>query len=309
MKLNLPIAFASLMLSLMLWFVVYSQNAPQPEIVNAPLSLDGLDDSKYFVRKAPSDIRIMVSAPAERIREMREDRVTASIDLSKPENGSHEYPVSLSPAWVAKYIEGRSTARIVLEAMATREIDVTRVEKGVLRDSNLRIFNKRMAPPKVTLRGPESEVASVTVAQSFLDLSEIDPLNPREKEAEVVPLDRRGNRPQHVRPTPNNVVHLFTIGASPGTKVATVVPDLNVSYASTVLPNGYEINPKTVNISGRPVDLANVSKVPTETIRFTGLAKTQTFKVRLRAPEGTNIVGSQIVSVTVKVKPGPKPTV
>jgi YbbR domain-containing protein len=251
----------------------------------------------------------MVSAPAERIRQMREDRVTASVDLSKPVTGVHEYPVSLSPAWVAKYIDGRPTVRLTIEAMDSRTLPITRVEKGVLRDSNLQIFNKRMSPKEVTVRGPESEVATVVVARAFLDLSEIDPLNTQPQEAEVVPLDRRGNRPQHVHTTPNNVVHFFSIGASPSTKVATVVPDLSVTYASNVLPNGYDIDPKTVSLAGRPVDLANVSKVPTETIRITGLAQTRSFKVRLLAPEGTNIVGPPTVSVTVKVRPGPKTTV
>ena len=309
MKVNIPIAFASLFLSLMLWFVVYSQNAPQPEIVNAPLSLDGLDDTRFFARKYPTDVRLMVSAPAEQIRQMREDRVTASVDLSSPITGTHDYPVSLSPAWVAKFIDGRPLARLTIEAMDSRTVPITRFEKGVLRDDNLQIFNKRMSPKEVTVRGPASEVATVVAARAFLDLSEIDPLNPQPQEAEVVPIDQRGNRPQHVHTTPSNVVHFFSIGASPGSKVATVVPDLSVSYASSVLPNGYDINPKTVHLTGRPIDLANISKVPTETIRFTGLAETKTFKVKLRPPAGTNLSESPYVSVTVKVRPAPKPAV
>jgi len=307
-KLNIPIAFASLLLSLMLWFVVYSQNAPRPDIINAPLSLDGLDDSRTFVRKSPNDIRLVVSAPADRLQAMRDERVTASVDLSQPIPGTHEYPVILSPAWVRNYVDTKPTARLTIEPMTNRVVPVYRMEKGRLRDQDLQLTNKRTSPSQVTVRGPESEVTTVVEARAYLDLSEIDPLNTQPQESEVVPLDRRGNRPQHVRTTPAVVVHFFSIGASPGLKVATVVPDLDVSYDPSVIPNGYEISPKVVNLTGKPVALINVSKVPTERIRLQKLSANRKVRVRLIAPAGTEILGPKTVEVTVKVLPGAKPS-
>lgn len=307
MKVNVPIAFASLLLSLMLWFVVYSQNAPRPDTQNAPLTLDGLDDTRFFVRKAPTDVRLVVSAPADRIQAMHDERVTASVDLSQPIPGTHDYPVILSPAWVTKYVDIRPVARIAIEQMANRVVPVYRMEKGALRDQDLQLTNKRTSPAQVTVRGPESEVATVVEARAYLDLSEIDPLNTQPQESEVVPLDRRGNRPQHVRTTPAVVVHFFSIGASPGLKVATVVPDLEVSYSASVIPNGYDLKPRVVNLTGKPAALINVSKVPTERIRIQNLSANRTVRVRLIAPAGTEIMGSKTVDVTLKVLPGAKP--
>lgn len=292
----------------MLWFVVYSQNAPRPDIINAPLSLDGLDDSRSFVRKYPNDVRLVVSAPADRIQAMHDERVTASVDLSQPAPGTHDYPVVLSPAWVTEYVDAKPTARLTIEPMANRVVPVYRMEKGKLRDQDLQLTNKRTSPSQVTVRGPESEVSTVVEARAYLDLSEIDPLNTQPQESEVVPLDRRGNRPQHVRTTPAVVVHFFSIGASPGLKVATVVPDLDVSYDPSVIPNGYDLNPKVVNLTGKPAALINVSKVPTQRIRLQKLSTNRTIRVRLIAPPGTEILGPKTVDVTLKVLPGAKPS-
>lgn len=306
MKPNLPIAFASLLLSLMLWFVVFAQNLPEPSTLNAPIAIDGLDDGRFFIRKAPTDVRLAFSGPAERIKTMREERVTASVDLSQPEPGTHNYPVSLSPAWVGKYLLGpRPTASVQIERIASRSVPVTSVVKGTLRDPNLQIIEKHLSPQRVTVRGPESEVSAIDEVRAYLDLSSIDPSRPDPQEAELVPLDGRGGRPQHVRTIPSVVVNYFSIGASPSTKLAQVVPDLDVTYDPSVLPDGYRLKPDTVSLAGKPAVLANVSKVPTETVHARRITGTSTFKVRLLAPGGTSVVGSTLVEVTVLVRPAP----
>lgn len=306
MKLNLPIAFASLILSLMLWFVAYAQNMPTPSPITAPLALDGLDEGRYFIRKAPTDVRIVVSGPAERIQTMREERVTTSVDLSQPKLGVHDYPVAISPTWVAPYLVGsRPTVRISIEPVGSRQLTVTPVLKGTLRDRDLQILDRRVSPTKVTVRGPQSEVDSIREARAYLDLSAVDPEHPDTQDAVIVPLDEHETSPAHVRATPSVVVAFYTIGAAASSKPALVVPNVQVSYAPGVVTNGYAADPPSVNLTGKPAILANVSKIPTEPILDADLQQTHTYRVRLLPPAGTSIQGSPYVRVTVKVRPAP----
>ena len=175
MKPNLPIAFASLMLSVMLWFVVYAQSVPEPLPLRATLALDGLDDARFFVRKVPNDVRLDVSMPADRAKELGDQQVSASVDLSEPKEGTHPYPVAISPSWVVRYLSGvRPTVPITIERIARRTVVVTTLVKGSLSDPRLRLNDKRVLPPSVTVSGPASEVATIREARVYLDLSLID---------------------------------------------------------------------------------------------------------------------------------------
>ncbi|GEM_PF-3348129 len=309
MRFNVPIGLASLMLSIMLWFVVYAQTVPEPIPLRATLALDGLNDARFFVRKAPADVRLDVSAPVERAKELRDQQISASVDLSEPKEGTHDYPVAITPSWVVRFLSGtRPMARITIESVDSRTMDVTSVVKGSLRDSNLRINEKRVLPQQVTISGPASEVAAIREARVYLDLSLVDPRQPEYQEAEVIPLDTKETRPPHVHVSPTRVINSFSVGPSPSTKLASVVPDLSgVTYASSVLPDGYRLDPETITLAGKPALLANVSKAPTEVVHARGLTKTRTFRVKLVAPAGTVIVGPDTVNVTVRTVPAQPP--
>lgn len=310
MKPNVPIAFASLLLSVMLWFVVYAQTVPDPRPVVASLSIDGLDDGQYFVRKIPSDVRLVVNAPADRAKELGDERVTASVDLSIPKTGVHDYPVSISPDWVRRYLEdAKPTVRVEVEPVDSQVVKITSVVKGALQDRNLQLVSKRLSPTQVTVRGPASEVASVREVRAYLDLAEIDSLNQEPQQSELVPLDGKGARPAHVRTIPAFAANVFKLVPAEATKPAQIVPDLDVTYDASVLPNGYSIEPKTVTLSGRPAVLANVSKVPTEVVRVRGLGRSRTFRVRLLPPAGTTIVESPVIDVTLLVRAAPEPLI
>ena len=125
----------------------------------------------------------------------------------------------------------------------------------------------------------------------------------------MIPLDANETRPPHVKVTPEIVVNSVSVGPTPSTKVAAVVPDLSgVSYdSSRVLPDGYRVEPEMVTLAGKPSVLANVSKVPTEIVRARGLRADRQVSVRLIAPMGTMIVGSETVKMTLRTIPAPPP--
>ncbi len=306
---NLPIALSSLVLSVMLWFVVYAQTVPDPRPVNVPLAIDGLDDSRFFPRKIPTDLRLVVNAPADRAKELADERVTASVDLSSAVVGIHDYPVSVSPDWVRRYLDDRRPkVRVEIEPIAKRVVPVMSVVKGAIKDRNLQLKGRTLSPAQVTLRGPASEVASVQEVRAYVDLTEIGAANQEPQETELVILDARGSRPQHVRINPSMAVSTFKLVAAAATKTAEVVPDLSdVTYHPGFLPGGFRLDPEVVTISGKPATLTNVSKVPTEIVALHGVNRSRTVRVRLLAPAGTTIVGKPVVELTVLVLPAPAP--
>jgi len=309
-KPNLPIAFASVLLSVMLWFVVYVQNVPEPIPLRATLALDGVNETKFFVRKVPSDIRLDVAMTAEKAKELGDQQVTASVDLSDPKEGTNEYPVAISPSWVVGFLSGsRPTARITIEKTDRHSLPVRIIVMGALSDPKLRLNETRALPPKVMVSGPATEVGMVRELRAYLDLSQIDVHHNEYQQIDVVPIDANGVRPQHLKVSPEAVVASVSFGPSPSTKVASVVPDLaDVSYDTTVVKaNGYALEPDTVVLSGNPAVLANVSKVPTEIVHANGLKADRTLSIRLIAPAGTQIVGSDRVRLTLRTLPAPKP--
>lgn len=304
MRFNLPIAFASLLLSIMLWFVVYVQNVPEPDTLTAQLVLDGLDESRYFVRNSPIDVRLMVNGPSDRLKEMREETLTAYVDLSQPKTGTHDYVINLAPAWISRYlIRARPTARIEIEPVTERTMTVSHMVKGSLRDPSLQITNQTYSPKEVVVKGPKSEVDSVKEVRSYFDLSKVDPLEPSAQVSDIVPIDHRDERPPHVRTTPPMVVNSFKIVVPPSTKPALVVLDSEVTYDPSVKAGGYRVSPTTVTLKGNPALLTNVSKVPTDLLRVRDLDRTRTYRVRLLPPAGTTIVGPKEVDVTLLVRP------
>ncbi len=306
---NWPIALASLTVSVMLWFVVYAQSVPDPKTVRAPLTVDGLDRSRFFLRELPNDVRLTVNAPADRANDLVEERVTASVDLSNPRNGTHDYPVTVSPDWVRRYIgDARLTARVTIEPMESRTMRITHKVKGSLPDANLQLVSSRIAPEKAEVIGPASEVETVSTVQAFLDLSAISAVDGKPQESKLIVLDDRGVRPQDVQTSPMYAQFTYKIDAAETTKPVTVVlPELDVSYDASVRGNGYRIYPPSVNLRGKPAVLTNVSKLYTEHVRARNLARDRTVRVRLVPPQGTEIVGPKEVSVTYLVLPAPVP--
>lgn len=303
---NWPIAFASLTVSVMLWFVVYAQNMPEAHSQRASLVIDGLNDRSFFVRKIPTDVRLLVNAPAERDKDLAEERITASVDLSEAKEGIHEYPVVISPDWVRRYVKDVPTVRVEIERVANRTLPISGQAKGSLPDKGLQIVSRTLSPKVVIVYGPASEVNTVQEVRAFLDLSAINPVNQEPQETDLIPLDAHGSRPPDVQTIPRLALYSYKIDAAEETKPVTVVlPALEVSTEPSFRSNGYRIDPPSVDLRGKPSVLANVSKVYTEPVQVSGLTRDRTVRVRLVAPAGTTIVGPKEVSVTYFVLPAP----
>ena len=305
---NWPIALASLVVSVMLWFVVYAQSVPAPQNVRAPIAIDGLDRSRFFVRDLPNDLRLVVNAPADRAKDLADERITASVDLSSPRTGTHVYPVTVSPDWVRRYIDARPTAQVSIEPVESRTLRITRKVKGLLPDASLQLTSTTLSPEKAEITGPASEVESVAEVRAFFDLSAISATDGKPQESKLIVLDSRGVRPQDVQTTPMYAQYTYQIEVAETTKPAIVVADVDdVTYDSSVVGNGYRIDPPSVDVKGHPDVLARVSQIHAIPVHAHGISRDRTFRVRLVPPKGTQIVGPKEVSVTILVLPIPKP--
>ena len=306
---NWPIALASLTLSIMLWFVVYAQNVPAPQNVRAPLTVDGLNDRSFFVRKIPNDVRLVVNAPADRAKDLAQERVTAAVDLSEPREGLHDYPLMVSPDWVRRYLQDSTpTVRVEIERVATRSLPITSVVKGALSDRNIQVVRRVLSPRQATLYGPASEVDAVREVRAYLDLSAISAVNQEPQESDLVPLDDRGGRPQDVQTTPRIALYTFKLDAAERTQPTAVRVNVDdVTYDPSVVGNGIRVDPPSVDIKGKPDALSRVDQIQAAPIHAHGITRDRTFRVKLIPPRGTTLVGPKEVSVTILVLPAPKP--
>lgn len=306
---NLPIAAASLGLSVLLWMVVYtnSPTANQPVSFTAPLVAQGVEERRFAVTKIDPNVRFSAIGDINRLTAVRRDGVTATVDLSNATPGTATYPVRLSPPWLTDIVVNRPlTVRVTIEPIARKTLPVTLDTVGRLRDDNLALSQSPLEPSEIVLTGPESAVRRTTKALVTLDLGEVDPNAPREATLPVRLADADGNLVSGARVVaePPTVLATPVLSLAPAEKTVLVSPIFEGTPAAGFAPSGYRLDPEQITLRGDASLLAQTSKVFTEPISVRGVRSDLSVRVRLRIPPGTRLVeGRETVRVRYLVRP------
>ena len=166
-KVNLPIAFLSLVTSSLLWASVYNAAHKRPDTkeLTASLQINNLDHHNFAVTEYPATVSVSV---AGNINQIKNVTPYAIANLSGATAGTKTYPVTIVPNSVRDLVVGSITAQIKVEDVTTKSLEIKPSFTGGLPPgksvSSIEIFPKR-----IYITGPSSDVRRVDSVQVHID--------------------------------------------------------------------------------------------------------------------------------------------
>ena len=156
----------SLVLAVVLWiFVTWDGSTLGTREMNIPFKYLDIPDG-YSISNTVKDISVVVEGRTEILTLLGRNSITASVSLNDLRPGKYRLPVQLS---VPENMRLVSYSPQVVDFSLFRIIQRTLrpslvIKKGDVPD-NLFLENTLFAPPKVVVRGPESDVLTVRKAE------------------------------------------------------------------------------------------------------------------------------------------------
>lgn len=308
-QVNVPVLTMSLVLSVVLWGVVYSQESTAPpETAQVQLVFSGLKPNLALVNQ-PSEISVVVTATADQLKEIKHTLLSGRVDLSQAKAGRGRYGVAL-PA-ILRDVTTPSLPQIdlQLEPVERRWLPVGLGTKGRILDPNIVLVDRYWVPKKVLVSGPQSQMAKVAEARVTLDLSKLNPENPTPYNDYIFLYDTRGVQIQElgsglaIDPPDATVTTVFN--SAPQTRTMAVQVQFKGQPNSGYMMDNYVCKPPYVTVTGTSSALARQSSVKTAPIDVTGLTRDHQFTIPIELPSGFAASAPPTVKVRIIVRPSP----
>lgn len=301
---NVPIAVASLGISMMLFVIVlptWMSKRERPFTIALKGVPYGFDTTHMYIDKQPASIKVRANVTDKEYEDYNE-AATAEADLTNAEPGTKQYPVSIYPDKFRKLIKDIPMATYTLEKIQPRDVAVMVNRTGKMKDPNLIVDKLKPDTDKVTIEGPSSAVSRVVSARATLKLDLLDAKTNQQLVA-LEPVDIQGRVVDRVEIHPAQVIVTPSFSQAPQQKQVFVL----ATFDDNELPPGYIVknyfvDPKRVIATGSSFDLSRLASVTTEKIDVSKLTASQTLVVPLKMA-GTGLSFSpSSVRVTIIVE-------
>ncbi|MBS1726938.1 MAG: hypothetical protein JST51_09470 [Armatimonadetes bacterium] len=191
-KVNVPIAFLSLVTSVLLWASVYNNanRRPAPKDISIGLETSNLDRTKYHMVDYPSEITISVAGNTDLLKTVTP---YAIVDLSAAQDGVKSYPVAIFPNSIRELLVKSSvTAQVKIESLVTKAMEVKANFNGIV-PGGRKVSSIDAYPHRVFVTGPADLVQKVSQVRVDVDYSPTA-VTPEGVEVEAQALDTTGTR-------------------------------------------------------------------------------------------------------------------
>lgn len=304
MRLNWLLGALSVLVALLLWLQVQTQVEPSTQKeVEVPIALDNLPDDLIVVSAAPK-ATVTAIAPLDQLEEVDASKFSASIDLREARMGTHRYGVMLrAPTRINATFRLRRVTELVTVAKIRREEREVDLETLGSIAPDLVFDEASVEPARVTLEGPDTEVAAVVKVRAMLDLAKVRPGNAYPVRVEALGPN---NRPiPMVRVEPEMVTVRPGVAAAPATRRVIVSPVWRGRPAFGYRVVGFDVRPSQIVVSGESGRLGMIVSVDTLPIDLTAMRGNTQIVSRVVLPPGVRTKESTTVRVLVKVEPEP----
>ncbi|MDX9827666.1 MAG: CdaR family protein [Spirochaetia bacterium] len=297
-----PAKVLSLSIALLLT-LFFNLTRLEQRTINIPLTVS-LNEELAPSSQYPSMVKVLLRGERDVIYSIREDEISASLDLSEYKNvGVYRAPIRLQKrgnALVADPLEIHpepTDIAIGLEKRVAKSVPVTPSFKGFL-ESGFELANFDIVPPEVTISGPEGLIArTAEISTDTIELSgkkvdftasvrllKKDPLLTFEGR-DLVVFSAAVHKSRDVK----NFVNLpiFIRGLQPGLALAEILPtgNLRMHIAEEVLKNFKTSEMLSVDLSdftrAGTYTVEVVVRIPEEAVLET--YEPQTLTIRLQA--------------------------
>ncbi|AEB09329.1 CdaR family protein [Desulfobacca acetoxidans] len=160
LKKNKGLKFLALLLALIAWFAVGSEERTETTLQLA-LELTNIPRNLIVTNEIPTLLEVRVQGPRSVIRELTNEKLHKKIDLSGAKTGSHTIPLPPSslnfPRGVVVTRIRPNALSITLDQALTRQLDVQPVIKGSPAPG-FEVGEVILTPKQVLIRGPKRDL-------------------------------------------------------------------------------------------------------------------------------------------------------
>ncbi len=132
---NFGLKMLSLAFAVALWFLVVGEKESELGLL-VPLGLKGIPENMIMISEPPNDIEVRVSGPKVFIANLSPSQISATLDLSKAEEGVNTFRVNSSlvktPRGVSVEKVRPSSVEVAMEMLERKVLPITVELKGVL---------------------------------------------------------------------------------------------------------------------------------------------------------------------------------
>lgn len=289
----------AIIFAIALWIYVVNSQNPVREVVftDIPIQVEGAEGMKLTRTRGPEPAAASVKVRGRQnvLSRLTPRDFTAVINIKSGAEGDNNFDVSLTAPRNVEIVEYSPKSVLVrLESSIEKQVAVELSTKGQL-PAGRKLLTAAIEPAEVRVVGPRMAVDGVKRIVAVLDLTGVT--DSVERSLPLRALDAEGNEVAQVQIRPETV------------KVRVpVIPVKAVSIKPTITgtpPEGYLVVsatalPSTVDITGDPDDLKNITEIATQPIDVTGYRSDFTKEVFLAMPEHVSAV-DQTVAVSVRV--------
>lgn len=308
---NKTIKFLSIAIAILLWSYVMGdinpitvkQMAALNVNVNPPLAKD-------LVMTSTQDLKVNVKISGRRseVYNIQRNDLSFDMDISSYDEGSHKVKIEMNKSFEAGNVDidyEPKEIELKLEKIISEYIPVELETTGKF-PAGLSFEKLELETGVVRVTGVRSKVDSISKLIANLEVSGL--IENQTIELEIIPVDSNGNEVEGITLSKDQV-GLKVLPAE--IKKANIVPKLIGSP-----PEGYKlletkVSPAQLSFKKTIADL-NISTIETENIDISKLTANTELKVKLKLPEGIEILGDSTVTVSLKIeklKPEAEPEV
>lgn len=305
---DLGLKIAALLLSLLLWLHVQSQESTKKETsFTVPLEVVGVPDDLVISAKPP-DLTITLKGFPETIDQFNSQnknrKLRAFADAGNAKEGAQDFRVSLEPRHELLGLEAtpRPSVTIEFEGKTEKSFPVEVVAGGEP-PAGFELGTAVTNPSEIKLAGPKSKISQVRSVRALLNLSAIRPGKSNSIPVDV--LNSRGEAiTEDVERFPAQVVITPTLTPAKPVRSILISPRYSGQPAPGYHVAGITIAPNEAVVQGDRARISRLTVLETEPISIDGLRQSTIRNVNLRLPEGVSVQNKQQqVRVTIRIAP------
>ena len=304
---KLGVMILAVLLAFVIWIAATLQSDPfvTGELASLPVTLVDQPPDTVLIQSINERVTVRVRAPQSVLQSLSTSNLAATMNLAGVEVGKPvPVPVQVTTDNAAVRVEAISPAQqmIYLEAMGSITVPV---ELGLAGEvaTGYQLLQPTINPDYVVVRGPMPALGQVSVVSGTLSVS--GAREPIVASVAIAPWDAQGSLVAGVSWTPEQIEVQVGVRKRLGFKPdVTVIPDLHGDPASGYRRGSVSVEPSIVTLAGLPSVLDELPGfVRTQPISVTGATGDVTARATLTVPNGVMVVGTQYVTVTLKVLP------
>lgn len=303
---DLTIKALSVMLALLLWFYVITEQNPEiTKDITIPVRLLNtvfLEKSNMVLVEDSNNYKLTMRIKGKKnvLDKLNDNTVDAYADL-EGHNSKGENYLKINLNGIPEGVEIISKSTESLKVLLEPKVSVQKsVRLNIMGNPShgMAAMTPAVAPYDVVITGAESQVNKIKTVRVDVDIASVN--SEVKKVLPVRVLDENGKDLQNVSIDPGTVEVSIPIE---NTKRAALETDLSGQPASGYVMRNVLIQPREILVTGKQDILEGISSIKTEKIDISGGTEDIIKQVKLILPEGIEIVNpNETVEITVKIE-------